>query len=638
MADFVTDTFTDTDGVILSSHIGELGATWTNRFGGENFVIKSNRIFSAVSSYAIWSASGTSTNGEFNVEATFRIVSDVGLVWIHGRFKTNNGDCYFARLEPGHLKLMRNGGDIVLDDHPITWNVGQDYVIRLEIKDATKKIFLDGVEVCSSIDNVITGAAGELVGVSAVAPGGSTTTGYHIADFRAYPIAVAPLDAGVITLSSETDTTTNLTGTAASGGTAPYTYQWYRSVSSGFTPGAGNTVSGATSQNLNDTGLSGGTQYYYKRVTIDNVSATATSNELSVVTYTSLAINNSSFIWSPYNFNVTSGSAITTSAGAYLRANFSGTSFTFVLDNSNLSGLANTPILRWSIDNGAWQNSTLSFGSNTLSLATGLSNTSHDFEFVVNSTDPTNVDRWNIPLSAVKITKIFVDGGKTINSISRRPKNLFVLGDSIVENFNQGQGGWSWLLGEPLNAEFGIVGNGYQGWCQSTPGNVPPLFTPSDDTNSAWNKYYSGQSRLSGGALLPSPDFIINNHGQNDLSFGSSDSSVISSVTGWLSQIRTAAPNAKIYITIPFGQGKSTAITSGVNLYKNTNTSDINVKIINLGNIGFGTSMTSATAYTNDGIHPSTLGNSRIAPIIINNISNDIAPKGINGSSILGII
>jgi hypothetical protein len=41
-----------------------------------------------------------------------------------------------------------------------------------------------------------------------------------------------------------------LVAPAASGGTAPYTYQWYSSTTFGFTPGAGNIVAGATSQRL----------------------------------------------------------------------------------------------------------------------------------------------------------------------------------------------------------------------------------------------------------------------------------------------------------------------------------------------------------------------------------------------------
>lgn len=63
------------------------------------------------------------------------------------------------------------------------------------------------------------------------------------------------------------------------GGVAPYTYQWYRSTTSGFTPGAGNIVAGATSRTLSQTGLTNGTLYYYKCITTDSASTAVTSNE-----------------------------------------------------------------------------------------------------------------------------------------------------------------------------------------------------------------------------------------------------------------------------------------------------------------------------------------------------------------------
>lgn len=89
------------------------------------------------------------------------------------------------------------------------------------------------------------------------------------------------LSAGQATTTSAGSTIATVIVTVATGGTAPYTYQWYRSTSSGFVPGGGNIVGGATSRTLNDTGLSNGTTYYYKNVVTDNAAATATSNQTS---------------------------------------------------------------------------------------------------------------------------------------------------------------------------------------------------------------------------------------------------------------------------------------------------------------------------------------------------------------------
>lgn len=81
-------------------------------------------------------------------------------------------------------------------------------------------------------------------------------------------------------------TTANLSSAAASGGVSPYTYQWYRSTTNGFTPGAGNILSGQTGLTLADSGLIGGTTYYYEVQSADvgNAGAIASSAQLSVST------------------------------------------------------------------------------------------------------------------------------------------------------------------------------------------------------------------------------------------------------------------------------------------------------------------------------------------------------------------
>jgi len=64
----------------------------------------------------------------------------------------------------------------------------------------------------------------------------------------------------------------------ASGGTGPYTYQWYRSTVSGFTPGAPNIITGATSQALNDVPPLPNTIYYYICVATDTITPFTVGN------------------------------------------------------------------------------------------------------------------------------------------------------------------------------------------------------------------------------------------------------------------------------------------------------------------------------------------------------------------------
>lgn len=90
--------------------------------------------------------------------------------------------------------------------------------------------------------------------------------------------------AGVVTLVSKTSTTVNLNSAAATGGTGPYTYQWYRSTTSGFSPGAGNLIAGATSLNLADTGLIPGTNYFYVMRATDSGAVTGDSAQFAAQT------------------------------------------------------------------------------------------------------------------------------------------------------------------------------------------------------------------------------------------------------------------------------------------------------------------------------------------------------------------
>lgn len=108
--------------------------------------------------------------------------------------------------------------------------------------------------------------------------------------------------AGAVTLASVSARTAVVVSAVATGGaTTPYTYQWYRSTATGFSPGGGNIISGATSLTYTDPGLTPGTVYYYKMVSTDS-SATpvsATSTQL-VVTSTAESPEPSQFAQSEF--------------------------------------------------------------------------------------------------------------------------------------------------------------------------------------------------------------------------------------------------------------------------------------------------------------------------------------------------
>ncbi len=104
------------------------------------------------------------------------------------------------------------------------------------------------------------------------------------------------LTAGVLSQVSVAATTASAAATAATGGTSPYTYQWYMSTTTGFTPGGGNIISGATALTVSVSGLIPNTVYYFKVV------ATDTGHSNDTVEYTQLAVTTTASALSPNQF------------------------------------------------------------------------------------------------------------------------------------------------------------------------------------------------------------------------------------------------------------------------------------------------------------------------------------------------
>lgn len=87
---------------------------------------------------------------------------------------------------------------------------------------------------------------------------------------------------GTASLSAASASALTVTVGAATGGTAPYSYQWHRSTTANFTPGAGTILSGATATTVADSAsLSAGVTYFYRCRVTDNASQTADSNEIA---------------------------------------------------------------------------------------------------------------------------------------------------------------------------------------------------------------------------------------------------------------------------------------------------------------------------------------------------------------------
>lgn len=105
--------------------------------------------------------------------------------------------------------------------------------------------------------------------------------------------------AGALSKVLVNQTTAILSSAAATGGTGPYTYQWYRSTTNSFSPGAGNILSGQTALSLNDSGLTPGQTYYYVVVATDTGNGNATANSAQLTVIMEPAQNQNQFAMSP---------------------------------------------------------------------------------------------------------------------------------------------------------------------------------------------------------------------------------------------------------------------------------------------------------------------------------------------------
>ncbi|HEX8412574.1 MAG TPA: SGNH/GDSL hydrolase family protein [Sphingomicrobium sp.] len=357
----------------------------------------------------------------------------------------------------------------------------------------------------------------------------------------------------------------------------------------------------------------------YAKVTatnsVDTSNESAASNQVTPAAApqpVQIANSNANIVWSPYNWDDYGTYKSANSCGAYAKLGFSGTSIAVKLDVSHMvaAGLpaAQYPIVRTIVDGISFVDTQLTSGTTTLSR-TGLTDAAHTLEVVFLAAYTLTPDRWNTPVSAVRIAGFTLDSGKAALSIATRSKRLAYYGDSITEGYlslgttTTIPAGNSSLhtvvpsIAQALGAEYGQLGYGAQGYAQAGQGNVPNL-------NAAWNLYSAGRSRLVGGQLSPAPDYICVEHGANG---ATTQANVQTTITN----LRAAAPSARIFMIVPAGGFARAAITAAVA----ANSGDAKLHSIDLGteyekgiNNSGGNNM-----YALDALHRNVLSNARVA-------------------------
>lgn len=181
----VTETFTGTDGTALEDHVGEVGATWTWHPNYPAYVrLQSGRGWGP--EWGLYFASGIPATAEYDVTADIHVKSNTGAMGIVARASTSGTDnLYMARYNAATTRwelVKCSGSCTVLASYSQTLTVGTTYALKLEVRNGTKKLFVNGVERASSTDNTITqvGRAGIRTGPGT---GPTSTAGYHIDNF-----------------------------------------------------------------------------------------------------------------------------------------------------------------------------------------------------------------------------------------------------------------------------------------------------------------------------------------------------------------------------------------------------------------------------------------------------------------------
>lgn len=194
---FASDSFTDADGTALQSHVGEVGATWAShpQYTG-TYEIRSNRAAKASADTlpCLFLASGLPATAEYDVQLVLHFGStQVTRNGPAGRVSPTAKTFYAVRYAAGNWQLFKfvAGTATQIGTFASTAAGGDDKTVLLQIRDAAKKVFINGAELISSTDNAIT-AAGRVGFYHDNGSVGSAGLGQQIDDFIAADTAAAP--------------------------------------------------------------------------------------------------------------------------------------------------------------------------------------------------------------------------------------------------------------------------------------------------------------------------------------------------------------------------------------------------------------------------------------------------------------
>ena len=192
------DTFAGVAGTALTAHTPDtVGTSWVETKSGTSIQeIDSNPIRADASAtegnqHHTYRGRPNPTSAEYDVEITLSTVfnSNTRTYYTLGRY-TDVSNFYGYELHFGVQKLFKKVGGTPTELASLTQAFSNNDVFKLEVRNATKKCFQNGIERLSSTDNVITGAGEYGYGLGdLITAGDDINTGWDTTEFLCDEVA-----------------------------------------------------------------------------------------------------------------------------------------------------------------------------------------------------------------------------------------------------------------------------------------------------------------------------------------------------------------------------------------------------------------------------------------------------------------
>ena len=328
-----------------------------------------------------------------------------------------------------------------------------------------------------------------------------------------------------------------------------------------------------------------------------------------------IPVDSPAFVFSPGNWVGDEGRGgklyrQTWNPGAYVRVTWESTETdvvpTLLLDTSTYDGKVAVPQLACNLD-GTWT------GSVPCGKEIPISGAQPTGKHVLTVYLKTSVQksRWGTEgksgTNVVRVTGLSVAAGSKPGVDAPQRRWALIVGDSITEGCGVTDlEGYSHLLGQAFQSqgyEYAVSACGWSGWINrgdDPPGDVPGYYVVKNSVDGAGGEYLDAMSRwnridvnhslldaqghLSAyGQTGQEPSVITINYGTNDALWHSNPSDVQASIAQCLAALRKAAPEAHIFLIIPFGQYMADDIHRTARAYQAAHPDEKRLSIIDLG-------------------------------------------------------